>query len=220
MWTLQKLRGYTITTITALAPDTNIVVVLKCTHTLQYGWMVLCWKYLEEPCCLDPRLTSALCDNTSWRYDGRARTAHDTGVRESICLQCKSNGVEPVLLSRISCAEIPHVQCVFLPQLPLCAGSGCPGWNASISGTMEGVAEPAEDSSRRKLRKRFQTSCRVARAAARMASHENTARMALSSFENDTEQSSMPWSEVNNPLHILMNGWRGIRGSGRWFRKS
>ena len=58
-----------------------------------------------------------------------------------------------------------------------------------------------------KLRKRFRTSFRVASAAARMASHENTARMALSSFGSDAEQRSMPFSEVNNlHAHELLAG--------------
>ena len=36
----------------------------------------------------------------------------------------------------------------------------------------------------------------MARAAVRMAFHKNTARMALSSFGNDIEQHSIPWSEA------------------------
>ena len=51
---------------------------------------------------------------------------------------------------------------------------------------------------------------RVARAAALMTSHENTERMAHSSFGNDLEQRSISLSEVSKLLHLLMNVCQGL----------
>ena len=93
---------------------------------------------------------------------------------------------------------------------------------------MEGVAEPAEDSSQRcPILCReidFETMEEVSNKLPRGKPESCCAdgiprelRMALSSFGNDIEQRSVPCSEVNNLLHMLMNRWRG---SWHWSQKS
>ena len=123
---------------------------------------------------------------------------------ESIYLQCKSIGVEPVVTSASHqlCGNPSRAVRFFTPTATLCR-IGLP-WMKYLRVQYHGRCGRAcgrfllmlphfcAVKLILKLWNWFQTSCRVARAAARMASHENTARMAPSSFGNGTEQRSMP----------------------------
>ena len=190
--------------------------MLKNTHTLQlwFSGQRIFGDFLVEWCSAENSLRSftvrtlappAPCvailpdDIIAVQELHMTREGIDT---ESICLQCKSKGMESAVSSALHqlCGNPSYSVCFFCPnchsvqnrvaldELPLCPVP----WKVwqSLRKIPPDTA-PFLCQLILKLWKSFQTSCSMARAAVLMASHENTARMALSSFGNGTEQLSI-----------------------------